>query len=309
MSPAYSSALVTLLAAQLVDALHRPGDHSGPVQARAIRIATVDGFGVPESARFDTDRDLYYVSNVTGHPTARDNSGFISLMDPDGRVTTRQFILGGRDGTTLHAPKGMALVGDTLWVADIDHLRGFHRRTGAAVATIDLRAVGAAFLNDITVGPDGSLYLSDTGFRPDSLGRLRPSKVNRIFRVRRPAAVDVAIESDSLRAPNGVLWDSIGRQLLIGDFDGNAIRAWRPGEGLRVLARGPGSYDGLESLADGTILVASQEGRGIFAVSGETMRPLISGVEDVGDIGVDRRRRRIAIPRLDTNLLELWQLQ
>ena len=31
---------------------------------------------------------------------------------------------------SLDAPKGMAIVGDTLWVADIDAVRGFNRKTG-----------------------------------------------------------------------------------------------------------------------------------------------------------------------------------
>jgi hypothetical protein len=35
---------------------------------------------------------------------------------------------------------------------------------------------------------------------------------------------------------------------------------------------------------------------------------LIPGVSDVADIGVDTKRRRVAIPRLDPNVVEIWQL-
>jgi hypothetical protein len=35
---------------------------------------------------------------------------------------------------TLHAPRGMSIVGDTLWVADADAVRGFDRRSGAPLA-------------------------------------------------------------------------------------------------------------------------------------------------------------------------------
>ena len=62
---------------------------------------------------------------------------------------------------TLNAPKGMALRGDTLFVADIDILRMFNRRTGAPLGGVDVAERGATFLNDVAVGPDGSLYITD----------------------------------------------------------------------------------------------------------------------------------------------------
>ena len=37
----------------------------------------------------------------------------------------------GRDDANDNGPKGMALVGDTLWVADVDAVRAFNRKTGA----------------------------------------------------------------------------------------------------------------------------------------------------------------------------------
>jgi hypothetical protein len=75
-----------------------------------------------------------------------------------------------------------------------------------------------------------------------------------------------------------------------------------------VAARGPGGYDGIEALADGRVLVSSQDGASILVLRDGSLTPLITGVTDVGDIGVDLKRNRVAIPRLDTNLLELWQV-
>ena len=50
-----------------------------------------------------------------------------------------KFIVGGVNGVQLDAPKGMALQGDTLWVADITNVRGFNRKTGVPVASIASR--------------------------------------------------------------------------------------------------------------------------------------------------------------------------
>jgi hypothetical protein len=83
------------------------------------------------------------------------------LEDPE---SVRQvFIEGGKNGVALDAPKGMAVVGDTLWVADIDVLRGFDRHTGRPVATIDFRPLTPTMLNDVAAGPEGTLRVTDTG--------------------------------------------------------------------------------------------------------------------------------------------------
>jgi hypothetical protein len=73
----------------------------------------------PESARYDKDLDVWFVSNVNGTPLAKDNNGYISRLRPDGAPYTVKFIEGGKKGVTLNAPKGLAINGDTLWVADI----------------------------------------------------------------------------------------------------------------------------------------------------------------------------------------------
>ncbi|MBI4715890.1 MAG: hypothetical protein HY760_08145, partial [Nitrospirae bacterium] len=73
-----------------------------------------------------------------------------------------RFVEGGKSGVTLHAPKGLAVVGDVLYVTDIDAVRGFDKETGNVLHTIDLKKKGALFLNDLTVDDQGVLYVSDT---------------------------------------------------------------------------------------------------------------------------------------------------
>ena len=129
------------------------------------RAATTNGFKTPESVRYDSVNDVFYVSNINGSPLAKDNNGFISRMKPDGKIDSLELIAGGRDGVTLNAPKGLVLIGDTLWATDIDVVRGFNVRTGAAVATVDFAPFHALFLNDICVGGDGALYVTDMGVK------------------------------------------------------------------------------------------------------------------------------------------------
>src|SRR5216117_3947552 len=143
-----------------------------PPAPGATRMLTVAGFSTPESVLHDSAQDIYFVSNVNGSPTAKDNNGFISRVRPDGAVENLKFIEGGHGGATLNAPKGLALLGDTLWVADIDMVRSFDAKTGAPRDSVSLAGLGAVFLNDIAIAQTGALYITDTGIRFDDVGNV-----------------------------------------------------------------------------------------------------------------------------------------
>ena len=112
------------------------GDSSA---AAASGPSRVEGFEAPESVKYDPDLDVWYVANINGTPVGKDGNGYLSRLRSDGSVDSLKWIAGGVNGVKLDAPKGMALQGDTLWVADITSVRGFNRRTGAAVASIAVR--------------------------------------------------------------------------------------------------------------------------------------------------------------------------
>jgi sugar lactone lactonase YvrE len=276
--------------------------------AAPTRVATVEGFAIPESARYDPARDQYFVSNVNAHATAADNNGFIALVGPDGQVVDRRFIAGGQNGVTLHGPKGMALVGDDLWVTDVTTLRRFSRRTGQPGAAVDLAPHGALFLNDVTAAPDGTLYVSDTSLVFPPTGNPTRGNTDRVYRVTPAGAVSIAIADPRLEGPNGVFWDARANHLLIASIMGKNIYRWSDGGGLQLQAAGPGGYDGVERLDDATILVSSQDLPGVMTLTASGLTAVIPGVSDVADIGVDTKRRRVAIPRLDPNVVEIWQL-
>src|SRR5919201_3864554 len=98
----------------------------------------------------------------------------------------------------------MAIHGDTLWVADIDVLRGFDRRTGAPIASIDLAPQHAVLLNDVAVGGDGRIYISDTGILMTDKGVLHPGGDN-IFVIGPNRGSSTVPRSPTW--PNGVTWE------------------------------------------------------------------------------------------------------
>jgi sugar lactone lactonase YvrE len=261
--------------------------------ADAAPILSVTGLAGPEAVRHDPDQDVWFVSNFNGE-AAGDSNGFISRVTADGAVDSLRFMTGTL--APLHGPRGMFITGDTLWVADADGVHGFHRRSGAHLAFVDLRTFEPGFLNDVAQGPDGALYVTDTGR-------------SRVYRLA-GRAVTIAIEDSVLGPPNGITWDSAGgRFLLAGWGAGGRVRAWQPGT-TAVPAVGTlaaGRFDGVEIL-DGRILVASQSDSSIHTISGGRQEPLFRTPGRPADIGVDRGRRRVAVPYIALDRVDVWEL-
>ncbi len=68
-------------------------------------VTSSAGFKTPESVLYDAASDLYLVANINGTPTALDDNGFISRVNPDGSIRDLTFIAGMDATVTLNAPK------------------------------------------------------------------------------------------------------------------------------------------------------------------------------------------------------------
>ena len=254
--------------------------------------------------KYDPDLDVWYVSNVNGTPFAKDGNGYISRLKGDGTLDSLRFIAGGTDGVTLNGPKGMALQGDTLWVADIDAVRAFDRRTGKPVASIDLKGK-AKFLNDAAVGPDGAIYVTDSGFEEEGFKHTGP---DRVFRIAGRKAT-IALEADSLAGPNGITWDGAHKRFIIVPFAGTEVRAWTPGSKTTVaLGTTKGQLDGVEVLDSTRLLITSWTDSSLFVFDNGAAVPLFGGLPSPADIGVDTKRNRVAIPELMEDRVEFRTL-
>ena len=279
---------------------------------RARRVAFAgDSLRNPESVKYDGDQDVFYVSNVNGLSARKDNNGFISRLNADGSMGAVRLVEGGKGGVTLHAPKGMAITGETLWVTDIDAVRGFNRRSGESVATVDLSTQGAKFLNDVAVGPDSALYVTDTGIQYDAKGLAQHPGPDRIFRIDpRTSAVSVALETNALNKPNGIAWDQANGRFVIAPFGGDTLLAWRPGSsGLLPLAAGPGQFDGVLVLGDGRILASSWATSAVHEIAPGRRSKVVDGLPGPADMEWDVRRNRLVVPLLGQNQVLFYELR
>ena len=276
------------------------------VDTTPVRVVSIEGFSTPESAIYDAAQGVWFVSNINGNPSAKDNNGFISRLTSDGTIDSLHFVTAGRNGVKLNGPKGLALVGDTIWVADIDAVRGFNSHTGALVGTVEI-GNKAHFLNDMVVGPDGTLYITDTGLLFDAKGNASHPGPDRVFAIK-GRTLSIVAEGAWLEGPNGITFDAAAGRFIIVPFGGTHLLAWDPlSKKVDTLGTGPGSQDGVEFL-NGRLLVTSWADSTIFTVTGAGDRKVITGVPSPADIGIDRSRNLIAIPVFTQNRVEFWKV-
>ena len=117
---------------------------------------TISGFEAPESVIKTGDR--LFVSNIGGakpDPMALDSNGFISELSADGKVIHQKFQKG-----ILNAPKGLAVVKDVVYVADVNRVVGFYARSGEQVFEVGVPA--AKMLNDLCKVDDKHVCVSET---------------------------------------------------------------------------------------------------------------------------------------------------
>lgn len=250
------------------------------------------GLATPESVLYDAEADVYLVSNIQGSPDGKDNAAFISKLSPDGSVLDLHWIAAGKNGVSLDAPKGSALVAGKLWVSDIDQVRRFDVASGQLEKSLPIP--GATFLNDVAAGPDGTLYVTDSGVKVGE-GGFEPTKTDAVYAIRGDQVVAVA-KGTALGRPNGVLVQ--GSNLLIATLGANFLHELGPdGKVLRSVATPKGGLDGLLQLGQDDFLVTSWEGSAVYR--GGFTSPFAAVVSDQpspADIGFDTKRSRILIP-------------
>jgi hypothetical protein len=282
---------------------------AGANASRAHHVMRVQGFDFPESVRYDAQQDLYFVSNMLGYGSAKDGQGYIARVSAADPRRSDVFIQGGVNNVHLDAPKGMAIQGDTLWVADIHVVRGFDRRTGAPVANIDMLPYDPVLLNDIALGPDNALYVTDTGIIMSRVG-VAYEKGSQIFRITPGRSVSVYAKSEVLSHPNGITWDSAGKRMLVVTFHPaqSELYSIGPNNQKQTILSGLGRFDGVESLQDGRVLLTSWSDSTLQIVRNGKAERLVNDLWQPADLGVDTRRNRVAIPLALQGRVEIWQL-
>ncbi len=275
-----------------------------PKPAAPTPVAKYTGFSTPESVLYDADADRYLVSNINGKPDAKDNNGFISVLSPDGTVTTLKWIEGGKDKVKLDAPKGTGIVKGVLYVADISTVRMFDLKTGAPKGEVAIP--GSTFLNDIATGPDGKVYVSDTGVKFGANGP-EPTGTDAVYVIEKGHAKALA-KGKELGGPNGLLVTDKG-VIVLGMGSGEVYLLDEKGKMQNASKPPTGMLDGVVALGD-SLLVTSWQGSAIYkGTLGGTYEAVLSDQKSPADIGYDTKRGRVLVPHFLEDTVEAYEIK
>jgi hypothetical protein len=254
------------------------------------------GFNNPESALWDAAGKCWYVSNLVGGSSARDGRAYITKLDADGKLVEKMWIQG------LDAPKGLGIVGRTLYAADIDKLAVIDLAKGQLVRRIPVQ--GATFLADVAVGPKGEVYLSDM-------------ERSVIYRIRIGGEAEVFLADRRLECPNG-LWVEGGALYVAawGAITGAGFATREAGRLLKVdlatkriepLTGRLGNLDGLVRVGE-TFYATDYKAGKVYAIAKDgTSKVWRGGFMAAADLGLDPARKLLAIPDLAAGSLTLVQ--
>jgi SMP-30/gluconolaconase/LRE-like protein len=276
-----------------------PAPPPGPVVIKDV------GFQTPESVLHDVSSDTYLVSNINGSPLDKDDNGFISKLSPEGEVISLKWIDGAAADVELNAPKGLGIADGKLYVTDIDVIRTFDLATGKPGQQI--KVAGASFLNDIAVGPDGSIFVSDTGLKAGKNGELGPSKKDAIYKVSPKGKLSTVVKGEKLGLPNGIAADATG--LWVVTWSGNYFHVTPEGK-AEAPVKAPGAeLDGIVQTTDGQVLFSSWEKSAVFIGTPDTQfSPVLSDVKAPADIGYDGKRGQVLVPLFTENSIQILKL-
>ncbi len=258
------------------------------------------GFDTPESFVADPESGAYYVSSVNGGALDKDGNGYISKISSNGNIVIQKFIGDKNDSGTMNSPKGLLVLGNELWVADIDAVRIFDKRSAKPIHVIDLSSNGAKSLMDLVADGDGRVYasdlLGDQIFRIDAGGERKAT---------------VFYRGSELGNPGAMLYNPRSRGLMAAGFkSGQLFEIDRHGR-LHVLKKGFTEPSGIDYDLEGNVYLASRDKGEIYKIPylGRGTRSVLkSGLTAPADISYSRRHKELLVPSSDANTVTTFYL-
>lgn len=248
---------------------------------------------VPESVYFDNTKNVLYVANINGKPTAKDGNGFISIMSIEGKIKTLKFSQG------FDAPKGMDVYNNKLYVSDIDTLRVVDLDSGKIVQNYKIDE--AKFLNDVVVSDTGTIYVSDFSGKNNAIYKIAKGKVTKWL---------TGTELLGQR-PNGLWLEK--HDLVIGTKEGTIFKSSLKTKKLKVFKAhiGVNGIDGILPFDENSYITSDWAGR-VFISDGKSSVKILDNAAqkiNAADIWYDSETKRIYVPTFFDNRILCFQIK
>lgn len=240
---------------------------------------------LPESVLSDQKNEILYVSIMGNSSDQKDGIGGVGKLDPKGNTIDLEWING------LNSPKGLAKLGNTLYVSDLTEVVLIDIAQGKVKQKIPI--TNAVFLNDITVSEAGIIYVSDT--RTKIIHQIKEGK-EEIFLA-------------DINGVNGL--KAIGSDLYIAGGKNQLLKADQQKK-LTVIAELPCGGDGIEPIGNGDFLFSCWSGYIYYVYANGQYDLLLDSTSEkinAADIGYDPVKKIVYVPTFFKKSIAAYQLK
>lgn len=257
----------------------------------------ITGLKTPESVVQAKDGRIF-ISEINAF--GQDGDGRISVVDQHGNVSIF--------ADNLDDPKGLAIIGEYLYVADKTKILKINPN-GQVSVFVSAEAFPHVpfFLNDLEADLQGNLYVSDSG------DLFNTGKGGAIYKITPNGEVKLLIKDTQdtrVIAPNGLLADDTGNHLIYVDFSSGVLYSLNTSTStLSDLADGFGGGDGVVHHSSGVMYVSDWKNGKVYSVNMMGDLSLVKGgYQAAADIAITKDERYLLVPDMQAGELDFIAL-
>ena len=264
-----------------------------PVAALAKDPVKITGLKTPESV-VQAKNGTIYISEI--NEFGKDGDGQISKVDTKGNVTVF--------ATGMDDPKGLAIIGEKLYVADKNRVLEVNKDGTWQVYGAQMAFPGTpVFLNDLEADKLGNLYVSDSGDLKSG------GQIYKITKGGEKVSIVVDSKNPDILAPNGLLFEGRNNLLSV-DFESGILYRVNLSTGKTTkLAEGFGGGDGMVKTSAGKIYISSWKDGKVYRVGAGKAHMVKQGYKAAADIALTNDEKFIMVPDMKAGELDFIELK
>jgi hypothetical protein len=294
----------------------------GAFEAISSNVKVYGSIYSAESCSYDPGRGVIVVPNRGVPQNVQTNNAWVSFVNHDGSVHTARWIgvqnppdRGNlKPALVLNEPYGSDIANGMLYVADRDGgttatepsvavIRKFNMQSGAPAG--EIRVERSAWLNDIEVADDGTIYGTQTG---DGSDKPDPSTWQ-VWKIAPDGTASIFVQGAPLRRPNGVALDPQGNIVVVNVGNAEVLTFSPTGQLVKTESAAQAGNDGLVIMPDGTKYVSSVLNGGVSRIrAGQTAELIARNIPNAASMCYDAGANQLVIPMNPNNGLAFVRL-